>query len=58
MDLEKAAREYLEATEAVFDWMNNNDIVADHAEARPDDYKRVNEAIAELRLALAATRGG
>ncbi len=52
--LENDGKEFLEAAEAVFDWMNGNDLSADHEEQKPDDFKRVSEALVAFRTALAA----
>lgn len=46
-------REFIEAAEAVFDWMNGNDLSADHEEQHPDDFERVSKALVAFRAALA-----
>jgi hypothetical protein len=53
-DLRAKGQEFLEAAEAVFDWMNGNDLSADHEEQRPDDFRRVSEALVAFRTALAS----
>lgn len=50
--LHKTGQEYLVASEAVFDWMNGNDLSADHEEQCPQDFARVCKAIVEFRSAL------
>lgn len=50
--LEEAVREYMAAVERAFDWMNGNDLVADHSEQCPEDYDRINAASERLRAAL------
>lgn len=52
--LKEAGREFLEAAEAVFDWMNGNDLSADHSEQKPEDFERVSEALVKFRALLAA----
>lgn len=50
-------KEFLEAAEAVFDWMNGNDLSADHAEQRPGDFERVSSALVKFRAAIAKVTG-
>lgn len=52
--LRKSGQEFLEAAEAVFDWMNGNDLSADHEEQKPDDFERVSKALVEFRAALSS----
>lgn len=57
-NLHKTGQEYLVASEAVFDWMNGNDLSADHEEQCPRDFARVCKAIVEFRSALETQEGG
>ena len=50
-------KEFLEAAEAVFDWMNGNDLSADHAEQRPGDFERISVALVKFRAAIARATG-
>ncbi len=47
---------FLEAVEALCDWINGNDVVADYAIACPDDYERVSETMVKFRNTLKAVR--
>lgn len=48
-ELIKVSSEFLEATEALCDWLNNHEIVADHAMAQPDDHDRLNAAMEAMQ---------
>ncbi len=50
--IDAAAREFVEATEALLDWMNGNDLVADHADQRPKDYERLCTALDRINRLL------
>lgn len=50
--IDAAAREFVEATEALLDWMNGNDMSADHAEQKPEDYKRLCAALERINSIL------
>ncbi len=52
MEIEVAAREFLEATESLLDWMNGNDMVTDHSEQRPEDYERLCKALERMHMVL------
>lgn len=43
--VDAAAGEFVKATEALVDWMNGNDMSADHAEQKPEDHKRLCAAL-------------
>lgn len=45
-------RAFLLAVEALCDWMNDNDMAADHQDQRPDDFKRVSETMERFRATL------
>lgn len=46
--LEPASREFVAAVEALLDWMNGNDMSADHADQKPQDYKRLCTALERM----------
>ena len=50
--IEAAAREFLPAVEALLDWMSGNDLSADHADQRPDDYTRLCVSLERMQAAL------
>ena len=54
--LRASGREFMEAAEAVFDWMNGNDLSADHEEQHPDDFERVSKALVAFRAALSGSK--
>lgn len=51
-EIEAAAREFLAATELLCDWMNGNDISADHSDQKPEDYERLCAAMERMQDAL------
>ncbi len=51
-EIEASAREFLEATESLCDWMNDNDLSADHAAQQPADFVRFCAAMERLQEAL------
>ena len=51
-EIEKAAREFLAAAESLCDWMNGNDLAADHAGQKPEDYERLCTTMERLQAAL------
>lgn len=51
-EIEAASRDFLAATEKLCDWMNGNDLVADHADQKPEDYERFCAAMERLQAAL------
>jgi len=53
--LRTSGREFMEAAEAVFDWMNGNDLSADHEEQHPEDFARVSKALVAFRAALSGS---
>ena len=55
-DLEAAAREFVSATEAVLDWMNGNELCADHANQKPEEYHRMCCALGRIQNVLADLR--
>lgn len=55
--LAAAAREFMSATEALLDWMNNTELAADHKKQQPEDFERLCTTMVALRAALAATEG-
>jgi len=56
-DLLQEGSAFLMAAEAVFDWMNGNDLSADHKKAHPEDFKQVSETLLAFRAAIAAAEG-
>ncbi len=50
--LREASSEFVEATEALLDWMNNCDLSADHHSAQPEDYERLCDALERIQAAL------
>jgi hypothetical protein len=56
-DLYTHGAEFMGAVEALCDWMNGNDLSADHAEQKPGDFKRLSVAMEAFRAALAKARG-
>lgn len=56
-DIRTKGREFLEAAEAVFDWMNGNDLSADHEAQHPEDFDRVSSALVAFRAALSPQSG-
>ena len=50
--IDAAAREFVEATVLLLDWMNGNDMSADHAEQKPEDYKRLCAALERINNLL------
>lgn len=53
-DALRDGREFLAAAEALLDWMNGNDLSADHADQKPEDYERLCAALEKFSAALAA----
>jgi len=53
-----AAREFMGAAEALLDWMNGNELVADQKRQRPKDYERLCATMVALRAALATAAEG
>ena len=47
-----ASAEFLAATEALLNWMNGNDLSADHADQCPADYDRLCTALESIQEAL------
>ena len=43
--LREAGLEFYKATSALLDWMNGNDMSADHHASKPDDFGRLNDAL-------------
>lgn len=48
------AQEFLKSVEALLDWMNGNDLSADHAESCPEDYERLDDLLPKFRASIAA----
>ena len=51
------AKAFLSAVVSLCDWLNGNDLSADHARLRPDDFGALSTAMTDLRAAL-RTKGG
>ena len=45
-------REYVISSQHLLDWMNGNDLVADYADAFPEEFKRQCAALEAIRAAL------
>ena len=54
--LVEVGREFHEAVEDLCDWMNNNDLSADHKDQKPQDFERLCQAMIKHRVALARQR--
>ncbi|CAH1678319.1 hypothetical protein [Chelatococcus sp.] len=48
----EVGREYLQASEVLFDWVNETDLVSDYEEGHPEEYERQNKAISAFRALL------
>jgi len=53
-DLLENGRAFLKAVEALCDWMNGNEIAADHKAAKPDDFNRLCETMVSFRSSIAS----
>lgn len=49
-------REYVISSQHLLDWMNGNDLVADYADAFPEEFKRQCAALEAIRAALQPQR--
>lgn len=56
--LRKTASEFLEAVEALCDWMNGNDLSADHADQCPEDFECLCRTMEALQSALSQGEEG
>ncbi len=52
-ELRREGAAFLEAVEALLDWMNGNDLSADHEDQQPKDYARVCATLTSFRAAIA-----
>ena len=53
-----ASKDLREAIELLCDWMNNNDLVWDHADQKPDDFQRLCDAMEVYDAALMQVKKG
>ncbi|AXV16467.1 hypothetical protein CYG48_12685 [Neorhizobium sp. SOG26] len=53
-NVDGAARDFMGATEALLDWMNGNELAADHKRQRPEDFERLCTTMQALHAALAS----
>lgn len=56
-DLHSDGKAFLKAVEALCDWMNGNDLSADHESQKPEDFKAICESMVAFRAALAKATG-
>lgn len=52
-----AGSAFHEATERLLDWMNGNDLSADHAEQKPADFQALSSSLVAFADALKTARG-
>ncbi|MDQ0996914.1 hypothetical protein QFZ34_002096 [Phyllobacterium ifriqiyense] len=58
-DLLETGKTFIAAVEQLLDWMNGNDLVSDHADQCPEDYKMLCDALPAFRSAIeTASTGG
>ena len=51
-DLMREVREFHASVELLLDWMNGNDLAADHADQKPEDFARLSSSLERLSAKL------